>query len=110
MLMHNAVPRTPLAEMLRLLADGGIHSTAELARRLEVGEGLLAAMVDDLSRRGYLAAVDQLCGAACDGCGIRSACAAPGATPPSSRLLVLTERGRRAASGTTSGPSDVGHA
>jgi len=88
--------RTPLAEMLRLLADGGIHSTAELARRLEVGEGLLAAMVDDLSRRGYLAAVDQSCGATCDGCGVRSACAAPGATPPA-RLLALTDRGRRAA-------------
>ena len=90
--------RTPLAEMLRLLADGGIHSTAELARRLEVGEGLLAAMVDDLSRRGYLAAVDQSCGAACDGCGIRAACAAPGATPTAPRLLALTDRGRRAAS------------
>ena len=94
--MQNVVPRTPLAEMLRLLADGGIHSTADLARRLEVGEGLLAAMVDDLSRRGYLAAVDQSCGAACDGCGVRSACAAPGATPPA-RLLALTDRGRRAA-------------
>jgi hypothetical protein len=95
--MQNVVPRTPLAEMLRLLADGGIHSTAELARRLEVGEGLLAAMVDDLSRRGYLAAVDQSCGAACDGCGVRSACAAPGTTPAAPRLLALTERGRRAA-------------
>jgi len=92
--MQNVVPRTPLAEMLRLLADGGIHSTADLARRLEVGEGLLAAMVDDLSRRGYLAAVDQSCGGACNGCGVRSACATPGATP---RLLALTERGRRAA-------------
>ena len=97
MLMQNVVSRTPLAEMLRLLADGGIHSTAELARRLAVGEGLLAAMVDDLSRRGYLAAVDQSCGAACDGCGVRSACAAPDATPATPRLLALTERGRRAA-------------
>ena len=85
--------------MLRLLADGGIHSTAELARRLEVGEGLLAAMVDDLSRRGYLAAVDQSCGGACNGCGgIRAACAAHGATPTAPRLLALTDRGRRAAS------------
>jgi hypothetical protein len=89
--------RTPLVEMLRLLADGGIHSTAELARRLEVGEGLLAAMVDDLSRRGYLAAVDQSCGAACDGCGVRSACATPDATSATPRLLALTERGRHAA-------------
>ncbi len=96
-MMQDPVSRTPLAEMLRLLADGGIHSTAELARRLAVGEGLLAAMVDDLSRRGYLAAVDQSCGAACDGCGVRSACAAPDATSATPRLLALTERGRRAA-------------
>jgi hypothetical protein len=83
--------------MLRLLADGGIHSTAELAQRLEVGEGLLAAMVADLSRRGYLAAVDQSCGTACDGCGIRSACVAPDATSATPRLLALTERGVHAA-------------
>jgi hypothetical protein len=97
MLMQNVVPRTPLAEMLRLLADGGIHSTAELARRLEVGEGLLAAMVDDLSRRGYLAAVDQSCGATCDGCGIQAACITSGGAPTTPRLLALTDRGRRAA-------------
>jgi hypothetical protein len=94
---HNSTSRTPLAEMLRLLADGGIHSTAELARRLEVGEGLLVAMVDDLSRRGYLAVVNQSCGTACDGCGIQSACAAPGATSAAPRLLALTDRGRRVA-------------
>jgi Mn-dependent DtxR family transcriptional regulator len=97
-MMQNNTTRTPLAEMLHLLADGGIHSTAELARRLKVGEGLLAAMVDDLSRRGYLAAMDQPCGVTCDGCGIRAACAAPGTTPAASRLLALTDRGRRAAS------------
>jgi hypothetical protein len=94
---QDTASRTPLAEMLRLLADGGIHSTAELARRLKIGEGLLTAMVDDLSHRGYLAAVDQTCGATCDGCGVRSACAASDTTPAAPRLLALTERGRRAA-------------
>jgi hypothetical protein len=92
--------QTPLAALLHLLADGGIHSTAELARRLKVGEGLLAAMVDDLSRRGYLAELDQSCGAACAGCGVRAACAAPGSPPAAAaapRLLALTERGRQAA-------------
>ena len=95
--MQDIASRTLPTDMLRLLADGGIHSTAELARRLDVGEGLLAAMVDDLSRRGYLAAVGQSCGSTCDGCGIRSMCAAPGATPAAPRLLALTDRGRRAA-------------
>ena len=88
--------QTPLIGMLRLLDDGGIHSTAELARRLSVGEGLVAAMADDLGRRGYLAEVAQSCGPGCAGCGWRTACALP--EPPSAapRLLALTAKGRRA--------------
>ncbi len=41
-----------LNDLLRLLGDGGIHSTAELARRLGVNEMLLATMTADLTRRG----------------------------------------------------------
>ena len=68
-----------LNDLLRLLGDGGIHSTAELARRLGVNEALLATMTGDLTRRGYLAALDMSCATACDGCGIAAACAARGA-------------------------------
>lgn len=77
--------------MLRLLGDGGLHSLAELARRLGLSEALVTAMADDLGRRGYLAAVGDACGAACAGCGIQQACAAP------PRLLALTPKGQRAA-------------
>jgi len=97
--MRDPDARTPLVELLRLLTDGGIHSTVELARRLKVEERLLAVMVDDLGRRGYLAAVDQACGDGCTGCGIRSACTTTGVTSSSTRLFVLTERGVRAAQG-----------
>jgi hypothetical protein len=88
-------PQTPLIGLLRLLNDGGLHSLAELARRLGLSEPLVAAMVDDLDRRGYLTAVGDACGTACAGCGLQEACATPGAPAP--RLLALTPRGQRAA-------------
>jgi hypothetical protein len=82
-----------LNDLLRLLGDGGIHSTAELARRLGVNEPLVTAMTGDLTRRGYLAPVDTGCGTSCDGCGLAKACApAPGCAP--TPMLMLTAKGR----------------
>jgi hypothetical protein len=83
-----------MTDLLRLLGDGGLHSLAEIARRLRISEALAAAMTADLDRRGYLAAADS-CSTACAGCGIKESCVAPGATP--TRLLALTPKGRRAA-------------
>jgi hypothetical protein len=84
-----------LNDLLRLLGDGGIHSTAELARRLGVSEALLATMTGDLTRRGYLAALDTSCATACDGCGLSASCAAPGGPPAHASLLSLTAKGQR---------------
>jgi len=81
-----------LNDLLRLLGDGGIHSTAELAGRLGVSEALLATMTGDLTRRGYLAALDMGCATACDGCGMGAACSEPRAP-----LLTLTAKGQAAA-------------
>ena len=44
-----------MGRLLRLLGEGGIRSTAELARRLDISEGLVGLMMEDLTRRGYLA-------------------------------------------------------
>ncbi len=86
-----------LNEMLRLLAEGGVRSTAEIARRLGVGQELVAAMAGDLARRGYLAALETGCATGCDGCGLASACAAPGSPAAVMPMLALTAKGRRAA-------------
>ena len=85
-----------LNEMLRLLGEGGVHSTAEIARRLGVGQELVVAMADDLARRGYLALLDTGCATGCDGCGLAHACAAPGAPAAVMPTLALTAKGRRA--------------
>ena len=88
---------TPMNGILRALGDGGIHSTAELARRLGVSEGLISAMMDDLGRRGYLVAVTSECETGCSGCSIQSTCKLPDAPSDAMRLFALTAKGRRAA-------------
>ncbi len=84
-----------LDELLRLLGDGGIHSTAELARRLDVSEGLVSAMAADLARRGYLEPIETGCGTGCDGCGLAKACAPASGNAPAP-MLMLTAKGRAA--------------
>ncbi len=86
-------------EMLRVLNEGGIHSTAELARRLGLSEGMVAAMAEDLARHGYLAALDAGCASGCKGCVPAGACppGPPRGTAPKATLFALTGRGRRAA-------------
>ena len=79
--------------LLALLSCGGIRSTSELAKRLGVTEALVAMMAEDLTRRGYLQALDGDCGSGCGGCAIVSQCKLPG---PEDRLplLALTEKGK----------------
>jgi hypothetical protein len=80
--------------MLQLLEQGGLHSTAELARRLGVTEALIAALVEDLARRGYLAPIDGGCGQrSCSGCWAAVSCERPQSTP----IVALTSKGRQAA-------------
>ncbi len=81
-----------MGRLLRLLGEGGISSTAELARRLDISEGLVGLMVEDLTRRGYLAPLDAGCSSGCDACGLAAACGVTGKPP----VLALTEKGRRA--------------
>lgn len=84
---------TLLDKLLRLLDSGGIHSTADLARQLDVGEGLLAAMADDLVRHGYLASLTDNCGTGCNSCWAAAVCTGSGNALP---VLALTAKGREA--------------
>jgi FeoC like transcriptional regulator len=79
--------------MLQLLDEGGIHSTAELARRLEISEGLITAMAGDLTHHGYLTPVESGCGTSCSGCWTAGSCYRPAVAP----MLALTAKGRQAA-------------
>ncbi len=81
-----------LREMLRLLEDGGIHSVAELAQRLEVSPELVRLMAEDLVRRGYLSAVGDGCSTPCAGCQLAGMCGEIRAPGANSSLFVLTAR------------------
>ena len=79
---------------MSLLAEGGAHTPAQLARQLGVSEGLLEHMLADLVRMGYLrSAASSLCQAApnaystpCAACSRLGACAGGG------RVWALTEK------------------
>ena len=80
-----------LAELLRRVAEGGVHSAAALARELRVTEALLAQMIDDLVGMGYLRPVNGDCGARCSGCSLAGGCSIGGP----GGIWTLTEKGMR---------------
>jgi len=77
-----------LQRLLELVAEGGVHSCAELARELGVSEGLLGQMIEGLARMGYLRPVAGDCQAQCAGCSLATTCAVGGPT----RVWALTEK------------------
>lgn len=89
--------RGPAYDLLVLLSEGGIRSRAELARRLGIGEALLAMIADDLTRRGYLTAIAMDCSTGCKGCSLASACGQTEGLQKGAPLIALTDKGRRAA-------------
>jgi predicted ArsR family transcriptional regulator len=79
-----------LETLLRALAEGGVHSYRELAKRLSISPSFLEMMLEDLARQGYLRAVG-LCEGNCGGCSV-GGCSIAGPR----HLWVLTEKGNRA--------------
>jgi len=79
-----------LQKLLELVAEGGVHSYADLARQLGVSEGLLEQMIEDLARMGYLRPVAGSCESQCTGCPLAETCAIGGPT----RVWTLTEKGQ----------------
>lgn len=63
-----------LARLLALIAEGGVHTTAELAGSLEVSRELVDAMLAELQRQGYLAPPPSTCASTCAGCPMQTAC------------------------------------
>lgn len=79
-----------LEQLLRLIAERGVSSYDELAERASVSRPLLAAMLEEMARLGYLRAVGDGCAAACSGCSM-AGCSVVGV----GRMWALTEMGSR---------------
>lgn len=80
-----------LDQVLRIAAQGGIHTRRELAQRLDVSEELLQQMIDELVRIGYLKPVAGDCDDRCASCPFAAECAIGGAD----RIWTLTDKGAR---------------
>jgi hypothetical protein len=91
---RNSAQQSLAGRMLEMLSAGGIRSTAELARRLGISEGIVSALAENLARHGYLAAVPSDCATSCSGCWAAASC---GGSKPRARTLALTPKGRDAA-------------
>ena len=81
-----------LESLLRMVAEGGIHSYDSLANRLAISQPLLEVMLEDLARLGYLRPVEEGCGKNCTSCPVGS-CSVTGP----GRLWSLTDKGAKAA-------------
>jgi hypothetical protein len=90
-----------LKQVLTEMAREPIHSHAELARRLDISEGLLDQMLLDLARKDYVTQVNfEECDLEkCDACPLGGNCIQTKSVRANSlgQRWILTEKGRRAA-------------
>jgi predicted ArsR family transcriptional regulator len=64
-----------LRELMRRIEQGGPWTTEALARELDTSPEMVAAMLEDLARRGYVKPVESGCGGACAHCSMAAKCA-----------------------------------
>lgn len=79
-----------LEEALRLVAEGRAANLDELADRLGASRDLVAQVLLDLVRAGYLKVERMGCTAACEGCPMATECA----LGPGLRLWTVTPKGQ----------------
>ncbi len=65
-----------LRRLLHLLEEGETRRVDDLARALDTSPALVEAMLETLSRQGYLAPGGQTCSTACEKCPLAGKCAA----------------------------------
>jgi len=78
-----------LNQLLEFLRAGGTHRIADLARELDTTPPLVEAMLEELSRMGYLKSVNESCTEKCDACPMAGLCAAG----KGGRMWTLTDKG-----------------
>ncbi|MGD2104865.1 MAG: FeoC-like transcriptional regulator [Anaerolineae bacterium] len=82
-----------LSDLLDLTRQGGTRRISDLAEELDTTPRLIEAMLDDLTRMGYVKPVASNCSERCARCPMSDTCAAGG--PPDvggrAQIWVLTE-------------------
>jgi DNA-binding Lrp family transcriptional regulator len=67
-----------LSRLLAEIRAEGTLNTGQLARRLEISEEMVKALIDDLKRRRLLTEIDLDCGPTCQGCPMAGSCVTNG--------------------------------
>jgi len=82
-----------LSRLLNLLHEGGTRRISDLARELDTTPELVEAMLEDLTRMGYVKRVTSQCSEKCSGCPMSDTCAAGGSLEDgrSGEIWVLAE-------------------
>ncbi len=80
-----------LRQVLQLLHDRETLALHEVAEQLQISPEMVHAIMDELTRLGYLK-VGVRCGGGCDGCALAQHCSGI----QSQRTWQITERGRQA--------------
>jgi len=83
-----------LTQLLETLAGGKVYNPVQLARELDVTQGMIAQMLEDLERRGYVEHLRMGCEEGkCKGCAYSKNCS------PTTAISGwgLTEKGRHLA-------------
>ena len=83
-----------LKELLKTLAEGQALNAVQVARQLDVTQGLVVQMLEDLEQRGYVEHLQLGCDAGkCSGCAQAASCQ----TLPKLSGWTLMDKGRTAA-------------
>ncbi len=80
-----------LLQLLRAVHQAGTRSSRDLARELDVSDGLLRQMLVTLAEGGYLRQVTGDCAQQCSSCALQEVCLTSGST-----LWTVSEKGRQA--------------
>ena len=78
-----------LNRLIELLRVGGTHRVGDLARALGTTPQLVEAMLETLTRMGYLRQLGDSCGAHCGSCPVAGMCTAES----TGRVWALTDKG-----------------
>lgn len=63
-----------LNQLLKITAQGGIHSIKDLAKEFDITESLVQTILEDLERMGYLQRIGATCAGRCEHCETSAGC------------------------------------
>ena len=67
-----------LRNLLQILGEKEVHSPRELAKKLGESEEMVAALLEELAKRGVISSSELCAPSACEGCPVKNGCKSSG--------------------------------